>query len=596
MIKVAGSPCNALAAPAKTQDKESMPADSVARWVSRLTPGTRVVLRTAAYGLCAGLAAVTFQVCIRYLYENGILRLSHASIPVFLVGSFLIVGVTSGVSGWLLSVFCPQAAGSGIPQLKVSFWKDFGFVPWRVLWVKFIGGVLSVGGGASLGREGPSVQLGGGLSSIVAGWLGEPKQQRRPAVAAGAAAGLAAAFNTPIAAITFVLEEIIGDLNSRLLGGVLLASVIGALVVHGFLGAQPAFALKAIGSPGAWAYTATPVVAMLASLAGCLFQYLSLGVRQWYKAPRRLQTWVLTLFGGLAVWLLGSAVFLVTGHTGVFSLGYEDLSAALDGRMFGRDAAILLGAKLLATGVCYGLGGCGGIFAPTLFFGAMTGVAAAGLLGLAGPLGPSAYVLLAVVGMSSCLAAVVRAPITSILIVFEMTHEFALVPPLMVAALVSQGIGRWLTKHNFYDALLEQDGQSVDHVVPPRDLKAWQEAPVSRIGNFRPVIVRDLSTAGLRQLLAEQTFERFPVAQPDGLPLGILTRAAAQAALAENRAPQLMPAPTCRREAAVREAQSLLIESPAGMVVIVAGVDGRVIGLVTLHDLLRAEFTLTASG
>jgi CIC family chloride channel protein len=191
---------------------------------------------------------------------------------------------------------------------------------------------------------------------------------------------------------------------------------------------------------------------------------------------------------------------------------------------------------------------------------------------------------------------VVRAPITSILIVFEMTHEFALVPPLMVAALVSQGIGRWLTKHNFYDALLEQDGQSVDHVVPPRDLKAWQEAPVSRIGNFRPVIVRDLSTAGLRQLLAEQTFERFPVAQPDGLPLGILTRAAAQAALAENRAPQLMPAPTCRREAAVREAQSLLIESPAGMVVIVAGVDGRVIGLVTLHDLLRAEFTLTASG
>ena len=95
-----------------------------------------------------------------------------------------------------------------------------------------------------------------------------------------------------------------------------------------------------------------------------------------------------------------------------------------------------------------------------LFFGAMTGVAAAGLLGLAVPLGPSAYVLLAVVGMSSCLAAVVRAPVTSILIVFEMTHEFALVPPLMVAALVSQAIGRWLTKHNFYDALLEQDGRS----------------------------------------------------------------------------------------------------------------------------------------
>jgi CIC family chloride channel protein len=572
-----------------------MPVESAARWLAKMTPGTRVVLRTATYGLVAGLVAVAFHVCIHFLYENGIIRLSHASVPVFLIGSFLIVGVTSGVSGWLLSVFCPQAAGSGIPQLKVAFWKDFGVVPWRVLWVKFVGGVLSVGGGASLGREGPSVQLGGGLASNVAGWLGEPKQQRRPAVAAGAAAGLAAAFNTPIASVTFVLEEIIGDLNSRLLGGVLLASVIGALVVHGFLGAQPAFALKAIGSPGAWAYAATPVVATLASLAGCLFQYLSLGIRQWYKAPRRLPTWVLTLFGGLAVWLLGSAVFLATGHTGVFSLGYEDLTAALDGRIFGRDAAILLGAKLLATGVCYGLGGCGGIFAPTLFFGAMTGVAAAGLLGLAVPLGPSAYVLLAVVGMSSCLAAVVRAPITSILIVFEMTHEFALVPPLMVAALVSQAIGRWLTKHNFYDALLEQDGQSVEQVIPPRDLRAWQEAPVSRIGNFRPVIVRDLSPAGLKQLIAEKSFDRFPVAQPDGLPLGILTRAEAQAAVTENRTPRLAPAPTCRREATVRKAQSLLIESPAGMVVIVAGVDGRVIGLVTLHDLLRAEFTLAAS-
>jgi CIC family chloride channel protein len=198
--------------------------------------------------------------------------------------------------------------------------------------------------------------------------------------------------------------------------------------------------------------------------------------------------------------------------------------------------------------------------------------------------------------MSSCLAAVVRAPITSILIVFEMTHEFALVPPLMVAALVSQAISHRLAKHNFYDALLEQDGQSVEHVVPPRDLRAWQDAPVSRIGNFRPVIVRDLSPAGLKQLIGEKSFDRFPVAQPDGLPLGILTRAEAETAVTEDRAPRLAPAPTCRREATVREAQSLLIESPTGMVVIVAGVDGRVIGLVTLHDLLRAEFALTASG
>jgi CBS domain-containing protein len=155
-------------------------------------------------------------------------------------------------------------------------------------------------------------------------------------------------------------------------------------------------------------------------------------------------------------------------------------------------------------------------------------------------------------------------------------------------------VARLFTRHNFYDALLEQDGQSVEHVMPPRDLKAWLEAPVSRIGNFRPVIARDLSPAGLRQLLAENPFGRFPVAHEDGPPLGILTREEAQAALAEAREPRLAPAPSCRRTDTVRHAQSLLIDSPAGMVVVVAGADCRVIGLATLHDLLRAEFALSS--
>ena len=147
--------------------------------------------------------------------------------------------------GYLLNSFSPAASGSGIPQLKLAFWKDFGLVPWRVVWVKFIAGMLSIGGGCSMGREGPSVQLAGGVASNLAGLTGEAKQNRRWPQRPGAAAGLAAAFNTPLAAMTFVLEEIIGDLNSRLLGGVLLASVLGALAVHGIIGKQPAFILTA---------------------------------------------------------------------------------------------------------------------------------------------------------------------------------------------------------------------------------------------------------------------------------------------------------------------------------------------------------------
>ena len=217
------------------------------RWISRirsLPPRTRDLLLTGIYGLVAGGVAVAFQMGTTGLFDLTFARLARESFETFAAGTLVVILVTSLAVGFLLSSFYPEAAGSGIPQLKVAFWKDFGLVPWRVVWVKFVAGVLSLGGGASLGREGPSVQIAGATASCLAGGLGEPKHLRRPAAAAGAAAGLAAAFNTPLAAVTFVLEELIGDLNGRFLGSILLAAFIGALV-----GAQPAFRLAPVSWP-----------------------------------------------------------------------------------------------------------------------------------------------------------------------------------------------------------------------------------------------------------------------------------------------------------------------------------------------------------
>lgn len=569
---------------------EGMRFDVFARAAQRLPPRARAVAIAVVLGLVAGAAAVAFQVAINFAYGHGIEALTHRSTAAFLAGSFVLLAGSAAGSGWLLTRFCPEAAGSGIPQLKLAFWKDLGFVPWRVVWVKFVGGVLSVGGGNSLGREGPSVQLAGGLASNVAGWLGTPKQERRAAAAAGAAAGLAAAFNTPLAAVTFVLEEIIGDLNSRMLGGVLLAAVLGALVAHGLVGAQPAFALHAPGAPLWLGYALTPVVAAAAALMGVWFQHATLGLRRRNQRAQWQPAWVRTMIGGIAVWAIGAAVFVTTGHAGVFSLGYGDLSQALDGRMVWHLAALLLVAKLAATAVCYGLGGCGGIFAPTLFFGAMTGAALAGLVGLVAPLTPADNVTLAVVGMAACLGAVVRAPVTGILIVFEMTHEFALVPALMIGALVSQVIARRMARTNFYEAVLEQDGQHIDRIVPPRDLKSWMSAPVGRIANFSPVIARDLSPAGLGELLAASGHERFPVMDGDRI-AGVLARAEAEAAAKAGRAPALEPAVTCAADAPLREVARQIVASPSGLAVVVdrVGEGGRPIGLLTMHDILRAQ-------
>jgi len=557
----------------------------------RLPTRWRGVLTTCIYGLAAGLAAVAFQLAMNWLYQLGLVQLSHQSPTTFYIGSFVVLLSSTLIVGWLLSSFCPEAAGSGIPQLKLAFWKDFGYVPWRVVWVKFLAGVVSIGGGSSMGREGPSVQLAGALASNLGGLAGEPKQNRRAPAAAGAAAGLAAAFNTPLAATTFVLEEIIGDLNSRLLGPVLLASVLGAIVVHGVIGKQPAFTLANADSPTWVGYLLTPVVAALASLVGAGFQRAALDLRAFTRKQRRLPGWLTPAFGGLLTWGLGSLIFWRTGHLGVFGLGYGDLSEALAGNLGWKIGAMMLVAKFIATTACYGTGGCGGIFSPTLFFGGMIGLVVAGLTGLEWDVSHADMLTLCVVGMSACLGAVVFAPVTGILIVFEMTHEFALVPALMLGALVSQAISRKMNEESFYDALLTQDGHQIEHVRPPRDLYSWQQFPVSAIANFQPVVIHELQPAVIRKTLAEHPYQQFPVMK-DGKLAGVLTRKEAEAALTQGREPVLAAAVSCLRDQLVADLQTLLINSETHFVVLVDRPGGDVIGLITLHDLLRAEAAL----
>ncbi|HWB60618.1 MAG TPA: chloride channel protein, partial [Chthoniobacteraceae bacterium] len=447
--------------------------------LQRVPERTRFVIFICLYGIAASLAAVVFQMGINWVFRACFLNPGQA-MPrwEFALLSLAIISAVSVLSGFLLSKFCPEAAGSGIPQLKLAFWKDFGQTPLHVAVVKFFASGLGIGGGLSLGREGPSVQIGGTVASSLAGALGVAKQNRRMACAAGAAAGLAAAFNAPLAAVAFVLEEILEDLNSRLLGAVLLASVIGAFVTHALLGAQPAFDLPQIEEPTWHAYVLMPFCAGFAALAGVVFQRATLDLRARSKKWKRIPPMWRPLMGGLVTWALGMAVFFPTGHVGVFGLGYRDLSAALTLGIAWKLALAMLIAKLIATIACYGLGGSGGIFSPNLFFGGFCGVVVSAVGGRFVPLNHSDQILLVVGGMSACLGAVVQAPVTAMLIIFEMTHQFALVPGLMLAGLVSQIIARRLCPVNFYAEVLMQDGHNMEHVVPPRDLRSWQNLPV----------------------------------------------------------------------------------------------------------------------
>jgi CIC family chloride channel protein len=542
-------------------------------------------------GLAAGAVAVLFHVAIHWLFSSTIEAFAEAENGFLLKTLFVLLG-TSVIATILISRSGPEAAGSGIAQLKLSFWKDFGVIPLRITVVKFFAGILSIGGGLSLGREGPTVQISGGLASYIGGKLGMAKQARRGACAAGAAAGLAAAFNTPLAAITFVLEEIIGDLNSRYLGLVLLSSVIGAFTVHATLGNQPAFQLDAVESITWIGYAATPIVAAAAAALGLLFQSLTLKVRGRCRATRLPNHFkrFLPLIGSLTTWAIGCLVFVKLGLLGVFGLGYGDLTAALAGDMFWKTAGLLLLAKFVCVVIAYGAGGCGGIFAPLLFLGGMIGYTIAGALHQIIPLSDGDITTLAIVGMCACFGSVVRAPITGILMLFEMTHQFLLLPPLLIATLVSQVISLSRGSHNFYDGLLKQDGHDLNNVLPPRDLDQWRRRPVGTIASFEPrSIPIDSNATAIEALLEKTTFDRFPIVNESNECLGVISRDDLEQILKTGGSLEATSrAVTAVSSEPLATVQHKLIESPHGIVMIVES-DNRLIGLLTLHDILRKQ-------
>ena len=260
--------------------------------------------------------------------------------------------------------------------------------------------------------------------------------------------------------------------------------------------------------------------------------------------------------------------FLVTGKLGVFGLGYQDLSSALTNAFDWRVAGLLVLAKLAATIFSYGFGAVGGIFAPSLFLGGMSGYFLGGLIGLWLPLTPADQIVLSAVGMSACLGSIVRAPLTSMLIVFEMTHQFALVPGLLLGTIVSQAVARLRGPLNFYDALLVQDGHELHKVRPPLDLQGWQNLPVSAIANPRPVVVADLSSGALKKAIEKHPFAYFPVVI-DGRLSGIVSRTDIQSALRTRGHPRGPKGVTCHPDQTVREVGDKFIESPSNILVVV---------------------------
>ena len=324
----------------------------------RIPENTRGILSTLLFAAAAAGAAVAFLWLTNLLFRVTIVRLSTGPALVFVIGSLIVISLTSAASGLLMQKVSPKSAGSGVPELKAAYWKDLGLVQMRSVIVKFIGGVLTLGGGTSLGREGPSVYVGGGVASNIAAALGIPRTGRRQPSATGAAASLGCGFQHA-ACRNNVRSGGNARKSSSEAGsseGSSLPRCLGRSSVEAFLGRQPAFTLPSVEGITWLMYLILPLVAAVASFIGVGFQTLTLTLRSRVRERSRLPAWLRPLSGALVTWALGCAVFLINGHTGVFGLGYNDLSLALNDKLVWQVAGVLVVAKFVATIASYGWG------------------------------------------------------------------------------------------------------------------------------------------------------------------------------------------------------------------------------------------------
>jgi CIC family chloride channel protein len=531
-------------------------------------------------GVTGSSVAVLFHHAIHFVHHTIWSPLAAGPIENFATIGFIVLTLVGLLNGWLLTQFAPEAAGSGIPQLKTAYRQSYGLVSFRIVWVKLVAATLSVGGGLSLGREGPSVQLAGGLASVIGQKFRLSNFRIRTLSACGAAAGLAAAFNAPIAAVAFVLEEIIEDLNSRTIGPILLASFASVVTLFFLQGTEPAFSIPPIVTLDGWTYLAIPVVAALASLVGVSFQKSTLSWAKRIRTSSALPPWSRPVMGAWINWAVACLTFYWIGRTGVLGLGHQDLTACLAGEIALLSMLVLFVAKWIATSSAYAWGNCGGIFTPTLFIGAMIGGACANGIDLGFGLNPDCQRLLTIVGMSACLGAVVRAPITSILIVFEMTHDFALVPPLMLAALVSQAVSRSLSPDNFYNQLLKETGIFLETHRSLRALASWRKRTVSSFANFDAPCLKNWNTNEVTEILKDKESLVFPFLDKQNRPQGIFSREDALIYLGSKQVPNLAK-PVCITPKQTMEEVAPILKEAHHEILVLINKEGKFLGILS---------------
>jgi chloride channel protein, CIC family len=486
----------------------------------------RLFALTVVIGGACGLAAVAFHELIELVSHLAIDPALAAPGRWWIWWTLLVPTLGGLAAGLLLQYVVPNARGSGIPQVKVAYAGRGGPLRMRDAVGKFFVGALQIGTGSSLGREGPTVQIAAGLASRIGRLARLSPDDVRRLLPVGAAAGIAAAFNAPIAAVTFTIEEVVGTLDQTVLSGVIVAAALAAIVERSILGTHPVFDIPlGAGLDHVSSLLLYAALGLVAALLSILFTDSLLALRKGFLGMRVLPGWSKPAVGGLVTGALAVAAMGFLGTEGITGGGYSTLGAALAGKLAVEALLALCLLKIAATVFSYSSGGAGGIFAPALFIGGMVGGAVGALDVAVFQHEPASLGAFALVGMGAVFAGIIRAPITSVLIIVEMTGGYSLILPLMISNMLAYGIARHYRPMPIYDALLAQDGIDLHQPAVMGALAGVRVADVPL--DTRPCATFELHTPAavlLSGLSSPARQEVFPIVA-EGRVVGILTLA-----------------------------------------------------------------------
>ena len=441
----------------------------VLEWLRESRAG--LITLAVVIGAGAGAGAIVFRWLITTFTRllSGHLDYSdagHAANPSLpFLGMYFVLAapvIAGAIYGPLVTKFAPEARGHGVPEVMYAVAVRGGRIPPQVSVVKAVASALCIGGGGSVGREGPIIQIGSAWGSSLGRLARVPENRLRVLVACGAAGGIAATFNAPIAGPFFAMELILRDFAAESFGAVVLASVTASVIGRAALGKHPFLLLPEFTLRSGWEYLAFAVLGVVIGAVGVLFTHVLYWIEDacdWAWHAVRGPEWLRPAAGGL---LLGGLLLVLPEMYGV---GYPVLAHAIDGQYVLWFLLILMIGKMVATSLTIGIGGSGGVFAPSLFIGAMGGTAFGIVVHTLFPAATGAPGMYGLIGMGAAFAGATRAAITAVIMLFELTGEYTIILPLMLAIVAATVVSRALSKDTIYTLKLTRRGVDLDAAI-----------------------------------------------------------------------------------------------------------------------------------